>query len=390
MSDLVHGIEVVDVDDGIRTITTVRSSVIGLVGTMPDADGEKLPLNTPVLVAGPRAALALVDSAVEDPDTGTIGEALAAIHSIANPVIVVVRVADPGVGNPLSEALVGDSTGRTGIYALLNAKSTVGVTPRILIAPCSDGFTYGAQLDGAPAAVALAAVANRLKAICFVEGPDTNATDANLAVQVIGSKRVVMVDPFVEYDSVIQPGSAFAAGMQARVDAEVGFWRSISNYDSLPITGTSRPIDYQAGEAACEADILNGFHVMTIIREDGYRFWGNFTTETIDSKWFFYTVVRIADMVNESILANHLWAVDRNISATYVEEVVAGVEEYLRRLTAKGAIYGGRCWADPELNTPESIAAGNIYFDFDFTPTATANKVTFRSHLVNDYINGLI
>ena len=194
----------------------------------------------------------------------------------------------------------------------------------------------------------------------------------------------------MEYDSVLQSGAAFAAGLQAKVDSEVGFWRSISNYESLPITGTSRPIDYAAGDAACEADILNGFHVMTIIREGGYRFWGNFTTETVDSKWFFYTVVRIADMVNESILANHLWAVDRNISATYIEEVLAGVNEYLRRLAAQGAIYGGSCWADAELNTAESIAAGNIYFDFDFTPMATANKVTFRSHLVNDYIEGLV
>jgi phage tail sheath protein FI len=390
MSDLVHGIEVLEVDDGIRTITTVRSSVIGLVGTMPDADEAKLPLNTPVLVAGQRAAAALVDADVVDPDKGTIGEALAAIHSIASPVIVVVRIADPGEGNPLSAALVGDSVARTGIYALLNAKSVTGVVPRILIAPCVDGFTYGAQLDGAPAAAALAAVADRLKAVCIIDGPDTDTADANLAVQVIGSKRCYLVDPSVEYAGVQQPASPFVAGLIAKTDAEIGFWRSPSNQVITGITGTSRPIDYAAGDAACEADILNGFHCGTIIREGGYRLWGNFTTETVDSKWFFLPVVRIADMINESILANHLWAVDRNISATYLEEVIAGVEDYLRRLTAQGAIYGGSCWADPELNTVESIAAGNIYFDFDFTPVATANRVTFRSHLVNDFIEGLV
>lgn len=387
MSDLVHGIEVLEVDDGVRTITTVRSSVIGLVGTMPDADAAKLPLNTPVLVAGQRAAAALLDAAVEDPDTGTLGEALAAIHSIASPVIVVVRIDDPGVGNPLSAALVGDSVDRTGIYALLNAKSVTGVVPRILIAPCPDGFTYGAQLDGAPAAVALAAVADRLKAMCFVEGPDTDAADANLAVQVIGSKRVVMVDPFVEYGGVLQSGASFAAGLQALVDSEVGFWRSISNYKALPITGTSRPIDYQAGDAACEADVLNGFHCATIIREGGYRFWGNFTCETIDTKWKFYTVVRIADMLNESIMANFQWAIDNNITQLFVESVVDGVNAYMRHMQAQGAIYGGECWADPELNTAEQIAAGNLFIDFAFSPVAIANKISFRSHLTNDFIN---
>ena len=107
MSDLVHGVEVLEVDDGVRTITTVRSSVIGIVGTMPDADADALPLNTPVLVSGQRAAAALVDSAVDDPNTGTIGEALTAIHSIASPVIVVVRIEDPGEGGVLSAALCG-------------------------------------------------------------------------------------------------------------------------------------------------------------------------------------------------------------------------------------------------------------------------------------------
>ena len=33
-----HGIEIVQIDDGARPIQTVRSSVIGVIGTAPDAD----------------------------------------------------------------------------------------------------------------------------------------------------------------------------------------------------------------------------------------------------------------------------------------------------------------------------------------------------------------
>jgi phage tail sheath protein FI len=50
------------------------------------------------------------------------------------------------------------------------------------------------------------------------------------------------------------------------------------------------------------------------------------------------------------------------------------------------AILGGDCWADPDLNTPDQIAQGKVYFDFDFTPPFPAEHVTFRSHLVNDYV----
>lgn len=45
-----HGVEVVQIDTGVRPIQTVRSSVIGIVGTAPDADATAFPLNTPVLV----------------------------------------------------------------------------------------------------------------------------------------------------------------------------------------------------------------------------------------------------------------------------------------------------------------------------------------------------
>ncbi len=73
-------------------------------------------------------------------------------------------------------------------------------------------------------------------------------------------------------------------------------------------------------------------------------------------------------------------------SDTPVQDVVEGVNAYLRHLVAIGAILGGRCWADPDLNTPDQIAQGKVYFDFDFTPPFPAEHITFRSQLVNDYI----
>jgi uncharacterized protein len=387
MSDLVHGVEVLEIDDGVRSIRKVRTSVIGLVGTMPDADAEKLPLNTPVLVIGQRAAAALADSDVEDPDLGTLGESFEAIFAVTSPVMVVVRVADPGEGGVLAQTLAGSAVDRTGIYALLNAESVTGIKPRILIAPCADGFTVSeGVIDGAPAAAALAAVADRLRAVCVVDGPDVDATNANHAVQVIGSRRAYLVDPFVEMGGVLQPNSPFVAALISKTDKEKGFWVSPSNQTLPGITGLSRPIDYQAGDPACEADILNGFHVNTIIRSGGYRLWGNRTCETVDPKWKFISVVRTNDVVADSIQAAHQWAVDRNITKTYVEDVLEGLNAFLRHLTAQGAILGGNAWVDPELNTPEVIANGEVYFDYDFTPPYPAEKVTFRSHLVNSYI----
>jgi phage tail sheath protein FI len=202
----------------------------------------------------------------------------------------------------------------------------------------------------------------------------------------------MIVDPQVKYwDTSIngeasQPASSRVAGVMARVDAEKGFWNSISNNEIYGITGTHRPVDFELGDPLSRANYLNENEVTTIVRKDGYRVWGNRSTSA-DPKWAFLCVRRTADMIHESLIRAHLWAVDRAITATYVDDVVEGVQNYLDNLTARGAILGGRCWADEELNTPDQIALGRVYFNFDFTPVYPAERITFRSHLTNDYIS---
>jgi phage tail sheath protein FI len=135
----------------------------------------------------------------------------------------------------------------------------------------------------------------------------------------------------------------------------------------------------------CVANFLNERKVATIIQQDGFRLWGNRTCSA-DAKWCFISVRRTADMINDSLLRAHLWAVDRNITKTYVEDVCEGVNNYLRYLKNIGAVIGGNCWADAALNTPDQIQQGKIVFDFDFTPPYPAEHITFRSRLVSDYL----
>ena len=151
------------------------------------------------------------------------------------------------------------------------------------------------------------------------------------------------------------------------------------------IVGTSRPVDFALGDPNSRANHLNENEVATIIREDGFRLWGNRTCAA-DPKFAFLSVRRTADLINDSLLRAHLWAVDRNITRTYLEDVSEGVNAYLRSLKAQGAILGGRCRPDPDLNSPANLAQGKVYFNLDFTPPYPAEHVTFRSHLVNDYL----
>ncbi len=382
-----HGVEVVEIDSGPRPIRTVKSSVIGVVGTAPDALDTDFPLDTPVLIVGSRLEAAKLGS------TGTLPKALDGIFDQAGAMVVVIRVNEETDEAATISNVIGGVDEATGDYlgvqALLAAESVVKVVPRILCAP---GFTHQKPEGGAnPVVAELLGIADRMRAIIIADGPNSNDTDAISYREDWGSARVYVVDPWVSVwntetnTAESQPASTRVAGMIAKSDNERGFWWSPSNREVYGIMGTSRPVDFVLGDTNCRANHLNENEVATIIQQDGYRLWGNRTCSS-DPKWAMLSVRRTADMIHDSLQRAHLWAVDRNISKTYVADVTEGVRAYLDHLKAIGAILGGSVWADPELNTPEQIAAGKVYFDFDFTPPYPAEHVTFRSHLVNDYI----
>lgn len=460
-----HGVEVLQIDSGARPIQTVRSSVIGLIGTAPDADATKFPLNTPVLIAS-RSEMAGLGT------TGTLQDALDLIYDQAGAVVVVIRVTEGADERATITNVVGGINGGTGAYegvhAFLASENAVGFAPRVLIAP---GFTHQRTANGiltipvttqgsgyttAPAVtiaappaggaqatavavlgtganagkvvsitvtnpgegytsnptVTIAAptsgvqavagtptrgtvrsrvlaemlgIAQRLRAVIIADGPNT--TDA-AAIQLnddFGSDRIYVIDPWVLVAGEAVPASSAVAGLINKVDNERGFWWSPSNNEIAGIEGTARAIDFTLGDYTSRANLLNEQKIATIIREQGFRLWGNRTLSS-EPLYAFLSVRRTADMINESILRGHLWAVDRCITATYLEEVMESVRGYLRSLKARGAILGGDVWVDPDLNSPTSIASGQVFFDFEFTPPYPAERVTFRSHLVNSYV----
>lgn len=384
-----HGVNVIEVTSGARAVRTAKSSVIGVIGTAPDADEQKFPLSSPVLIAGSLKEAAKLGK------RGTLPFAVNGIFSQIGATVVVIRVEESKNSEPeLKEGetaanIIGgvdEETGEyQGIQAFLSSESTAHVAPRILIAP---QFTH--QLpEGSvnPVVSALISIAEKLRAIIVADGPNTNDEEAIRWRKSVGSSRVYVVDPWVKvFEGEEKPPSPFVAGLIAKIDSEQGFWQSPSNKEINGIVGTSRAIDFTLGDTSCRANHLNENEVTTIIHQNGYRLWGNRTCSN-DERWAFLPVRRTADLINDSLLRAHLWAVDRNITKTYIDDVIEGVNSYLASLKAQGAIISGKCYATPELNTPANIASGKVYFDFEFTPPYPAEQITFRSHLVSGAIS---
>jgi phage tail sheath protein FI len=327
-----------------------------LVGGVNDT----FPLNTPVLVTNPSG----IDAAL-GADT-YLGKALEAIFKQSGALVVVVN--DGGEGG-------GDATSFTGIYALKRAQAALGYTPRIIVAKTPDTDIEDIK-----------SVCDSCRAIAIVGIPETTATDATQWMEDNANDRVYGLWPSVNGGEDPAP---YVAGVLAKSDNDKGFWWSPSNQEVFGINSLDYPVDFQLGDTTSLANVLNEGKVTTFIRQGGFRVWGNLTG-SIDAKWQFLSVRRTADIINDSILYNHLWAVDRNITRTYLEDVSDGVNNYLSTLTNLGAIIGGKCWPDPALNSPDQIALGKVYFNFEFTPPYPAQTVTFRSILTNDYLSELI
>ena len=388
-----HGVEILEITTGPRPIQTVRSSVIGIVGTAPDADAAKFPLNSPVLITS-RTEAADLDTVGDG--SGTLPAAMDGIYDQIGAVVVVVRV-DEGADETetLANVVGGVNAGTDqyeGVHALLGAESVVGFAPRILCAP---GWTHQRPGDLAnPVIAEFDGLLERMRAVVIADGPNTTDADAITYADDFGSPRIYLVDPWVKVldgDGAVvdEPASARVAGLIAKTDNDRGFWHSPSNQTIAGIIGTSRPIDFKLGDANARANLLNESKVATIVRQDGFRLWGN-RSLTADTKFVFLSVRRTADILNESLQRAHLWAVDRNITKTYIKDVEEGVNAYIRSLVNQGALIGGRCWADPDLNSPANIALGKVFFNFDFTPPYPAEHITFRSQIVNDYLTEII
>ncbi|HML29491.1 MAG TPA: phage tail sheath subtilisin-like domain-containing protein [Hyphomicrobium sp.] len=211
---------------------------------------------------------------------------------------------------------------------------------------------------GNPVAHELEGICAQLKAIAFIDGPNTTDDAAVITREKYGTDRFMICDPQVQvYDTdldayVPEPSSARFAGVQCRVDRDQGFVKSVSNELIYGIDGVTRPIVY-----GNQTDYLNENCVSTIVNfGEGYRTWGNRTTANT-----FLSVRRTRDFVNEAIEKAYLEFVDKPLTEANLKFLVESARAFLRTLEAEGYLLrGSDVWLDEELNAPTELRQGRV------------------------------
>ncbi|MCS2169104.1 phage tail sheath protein [Scandinavium sp. TWS1a] len=390
MSDFHHGVQVVEVNDGTRIISTVSTAIVGMVCTASDADVETFPLNEPVLITNPQSVIGKAGT------KGTLASSLQAIADQSKPVTIVVRV-EEGTGDDEEAAqaqtisnIIGttDENGKyTGLKALLTAQAVTGVKPRILGVP---------GLDSLEVATALVPVAQKLRAFGYVSAWGCKTISDAIKYRDNFSARELMViwPDFLSWDTTANAtetayATARALGLRAKIDNDTGWHKTLSNVGVNGVTGISASVFWDLQEPGTDADLLNEAGITTLIRKDGFRFWGNRTCSD-DPLFLFENYTRTAQVIADTMAEAHMWAVDKPVTATLIRDIVDGINAKFRELKTGGYIVDATCWFDDSANDKESMKAGKLYLDYDYTPVPPLENLTLRQRITDKYLANLI
>lgn len=374
-----HGVRVIELNEGTRPIRTVSTSVIGLLATAEDADPLAFPLDTAVLVTD-------IQRSIEKAGVqGTLARSLQAIVDQTNTIVVVVRVQEQATEAEQTTAVIGGQVNGkyTGMKALLTAEQNLKVKPRILGAP---------GLDTAAVTAALGSIAEKLRAFNYVSanGCETKE-DAAAYRDAIGSRETMIIWPdFLGWDTATSSTTTFEAtaralGLRAKIDNETGWHKTLSNVPVNGVTGISKDVFWQLQSMDTDAGYLNSNEITTLIQRDGFRFWGSRTCSA-DPLFAFENYTRTAQILADTMAEGHMWAVDKPLHPSLAKDIVEGINAKFRDLRTQGYIIDGQCWFDPSLNSKESLKAGRLLLDYDFTPVPPLEDLTLQQRITDRYL----
>lgn len=380
MADYLHGVRVIELNDGTRPIRTIPTAVIGLVCTGDDADAATFPLDTPVLLSNVQVALGKAGT------TGTLKSSLQAIADQTKPYVIAVRVKEGDTEAETTSALIGTTTAEgkyTGMKALLAAKAKVGMVPRILGVP---------GLDSLPVATALVSIAQDLRAFGYVSAWNCKTKEEAVAYREnFGARELMVIWPdFESWDTTANAQTkasavARALGMRAKIDQEVGWHKTLSNVPVNGVTGISADVFWDLQNPATDANYLNSNEVTTLINESGYRFWGSRTCSE-DPLFAFENYTRTAQILADTMAEAHMWAVDKPMTPTLIKEIMEGVNAKFRELVTQGYLIGGSCWYSEDANDKDTLKSGKLTLDYDYTPVPPLEDLTFRQRITDSYL----
>lgn len=353
----------------VGVVSTGASTGAGVVATLPatfltGGRNEAFPLGARTLITDVRGAIAKAGA------TGTLKPALEAISDQCSPVIVLVRV-DVATGD--AEDPTQDDLVNAGLALLLGAQSEFGFRPRIVGAP---------GLDTADVAAQIALTARKLRARSYAMAIGDDLAEATAFRQNFGARELMLFWPGWKEGPLHTVASAL--GLRARIDMEIGWHKTLSNVAVDGVTGLLKDVTFDITGDDHDAALLNAADITTMIRHNGFRFWGNRTCSD-EPLFAFESTVATAQVLQDEIAAGVLWAIDKPMTKVLIKDIIETINGRGRALIAEGKLIGFNAWYDPAQNAEADLAAGKLVIDYDFTPVAPLESLTLNQRITDRY-----
>lgn len=378
--DYHHGVRVVEINEGTRPITTVSTAIVGMVCTGDDADASVFPLNKPVLLTD------VLTASGKAGESGTLARSLQAIADQTKPVTVVVRVAQGKTEEETTSNILGGATPdgqKTGMKALLSAQAQLGVKPRILGVPGHDTKAVSAGL---------LSIAQSLRGFAYLSAYGCKTMEEAIAYRDnFGQREGMLIWPdFINFDTVLKAdatafATARALGLRAKIDEQTGWHKSLSNVAVNGVTGLSADVFWDLQDPATDAGLLNQNDVTTLVRKDGFRFWGSRCLSD-EPLFAFESYTRTAQVLSDTMAEAQMWAVDKPLTPSLARDIIEGIRAKMRSLVSQGYLIGGDCWLDDAVNDKDTLKAGKLSIDYDYTPVPPLENLMLRQRITDQYL----
>ena len=267
----------------------------------------------------------------------------------------------------------------TGLQALLAAETVVGKRPRILGAP---------GLDTQAVVAEMVIAARKLRAMVYASAIGDDIAEVTTYRDEFSARELMLLWPD---SSPVFAGDIVARtlGLRARIDEEQGWHKTVSNVPFYGVTGVTKNVHFDLLDNDTDAGVLNDAQVTTIIRQSGYRLWGNRTTAGEEQPEFsFESAVRTSHALQDIIAGAVLPFLDQPMTVARVKDLMETVNAEFRRLVVEGKIMGAEIFFDADANTAEQLAAGRPNFRIQYTPVAPMENPQVSLVITDFYYSG--
>ena len=148
-------------------------------------------------------------------------------------------------------------------------------------------------------------------------------------------------------------------------------------------TGISASVFWDLQEPGTDADLLNEAGVTTLIRKDGFRFWGNRTPET--NAYIFEVYTRTAQVLADSIAEAQFETIDSPLTPANVKDVISAIRAKLDSLVTAGKLIGAECWYDVVDNSTTDLRQGRVRIRYKYTPVPPLEDMELYQSFTDEF-----